>query len=397
MGAAAPLAYLVVGGATGAVALCFASAGSRVPTSGGAYGFIEAAFGPFVGFLMGFLLLLGCVLAAGGIAAAIADNAARLSPVLAGPLPRALIILGLFSGFAAVNILGVRPGARLVGAITLVKLVPIALLLVLAAPHVHPANLKPGHIELSGFGRAMLLAAFAFQGMEGAMSVSGEVRRPERNIPRAILGSLAIVALLYVAIQLVTQGVLGPALAASKTPLADAAAAVSPALFALLIAGAGLSQLGYLSGDTLTAPRLMFAFACDGFLPRPLAALHPKTRAPFASILAYDAIACVLALTGGFTELVTLASLASVVLYMTGCAAAVALQRRGVAHAGKPFAFRALPVAAAVGLAGMTWVAFQASRAEMIGSVITLVLASGWYVVARRLRGFGRSGHGRER
>jgi amino acid transporter len=284
-----------------------------------------------------------------------------------------------------VNLLGVRRGARLMGLLTVVKLAPIGLLLVLGAGHVDPANLKPGPVDLSHFGRALLLAAFAFQGMEGALSFSGEVRRPARSIPQAVLGALALSGLLYVAIQLVTQGVLGPALAGSRTPLADAAAAVSPGLFLLLIAGAGLSQLGYLSGDTLTAPRLVFALARDGFLPRGLARVHPRTHAPQAAILAYAALGCLLALTGGFTELATLSALTTVALYVFGCLAAVELQRRGLALAGKPLRLPGLPLIAALAVLAMAWVGLQASPAEKVGSVVTLAVASGWYVVAKRL------------
>lgn len=387
IGAAAPFAYLACLVAMSGVVLCFAAAGSRTPTSGGPYGYADAAFGPLIGFIVGVLIWLGSVLAAAGIAAAIADSFGRFIPFLAAPPLRALIIVALFAAFAAINVAGVTRGAGLVGVLTIVKLVPIAALLGFGAVHVHLANLRPSVPEPRAFGRALILAAFAFQGMESALAVSGEVRRPARNIPLGLIGAMGAIALLYIAIQTVTQGVLGPALALSKTPLADALAGVSPLLVGLLIAGGALSMLGYLAGDTLSAPRLLFAFAGDGLLPKRLAALHPRTAAPYAAILTHVIIGAALALSGSFVELAILSSLTTVVVYIVSCAAAVVLQRRGVAQAGPPLAIPGLIVAAVVGALGMGWIALSATWQEAGGLFLVIGLSAAWYGIVAGLRG----------
>src|SRR5215510_1125850 len=116
IGPAAPLVYLASAIAMGAIALCFAEAGSRVPTSGGPYGYAEAAFGPFAGFIMAALVWLSAVLASAGIAAALMDVLAGFAPALGNPITRGAAILALYIALAAVNIAGAAPGARLVGA-----------------------------------------------------------------------------------------------------------------------------------------------------------------------------------------------------------------------------------------------------------------------------------------
>ncbi|WP_174300240.1 APC family permease [Caulobacter sp. S45] len=392
IGSAAPLAYLGCGIGMAGVVLCFAAAASRVPTSGGPYGYAEAAFGPYVGFLIGVLVWLGAVLAAAGISAAIADAAGRFIPLFTHPPERNMLIVALLGAIGAINILGVAPGARLVGLLTVVKLVPLAVLLGVGALHVHVSNLALSVPAPSAFGRAMLLAAFSFQGMEGALAVSGEVRRPARNIPLGLLSAMSCVALLYVAIQVVTEGVLGPALGRSAAPLADALAGVSPALVALLLVGATVSMMGYLAGDMLSAPRILFAFGRDRFLPRWVAVLHSRTRAPYVAILLHVGVGALLAVSGSFAELAVLSALATVGVYIVSCVAAVVLQRRHVARSGPPLKLPMLPAAAAVGVVSMIWIGAHATWREALGFVATLVVSTIWYVAALKLnRSTGRT------
>jgi amino acid transporter len=121
VGPYAPLAFLACGVAIGAVAMCFAEGGSRVPTSGGVYGVVEAAFGPLAGYVSGTLLWVCCLLACGAVAAALADVVASLfPPSFIGPV-RAAVIVGVIGGIAVVNIGGVVRGARLVTATTTLK------------------------------------------------------------------------------------------------------------------------------------------------------------------------------------------------------------------------------------------------------------------------------------
>jgi amino acid transporter len=233
----------------------------------------------------------------------------------------------------------------------------------------------------------MILGVFAFMGMETALGVSGEVKAPERNVPRAILGALVAVTLLYIAIQATAQSLLGDALKTSTTPLADAMGRVSPVLQGLLLIGAVVSMLGYLASNMLTAPRILFAMARDGLLPRFLGAVHQSSRTPTRAILVHGALVVVLAVSGAFAELAVLSTLVTLIAYIGGCVAAVVLQRRGVADEGAPLNFAFTPAAAAVGVVSMVWIAAQGTWQEVLAVLAALGAASLVYLVSRRRRG----------
>jgi amino acid transporter len=326
------------------------------------------------------------VLACGGIAAALADVAASVFPGrLAAPV-HAAVIIGVIGGIALVNIGGVARGAHLVGATTALKLMPLAIFIVVGAAAMHGANFVYAfQTSSAGFGRAVILAMFAFVGMETSLCASGEVARPNRAIPQALAIAMLTVTFLYVAVQVVAQGLMGAALARSTVPLADAMAHVHPALRVLMLAGAALSMFGWISSDILGSPRQLFAFARDGLLPQALARLHPQSHAPQAAILCYAALAVIVALTGTFAELAVLATLAGAGLYIAGCAAAWLLARRGVAVAGTPLEFRWLGMAAAVGIAGMLTLIALASAEEIVGLISLVALSVLMYTV----RGLG--------
>jgi amino acid transporter len=385
VGAYAPLVFLVCAIAVGAVAICFAEGGSRVPTSGGPYGTIEAAFGPFAGYVAGTLLWVSDVLACGGIAAALADGAVSLvSPSLRASVHAAAIV-AIVGSLALVNVGGVARAARFLGAATVLKLVPLAVFVVAGATSVHAATLSEAPpASAAGFGRAFILAIFAFSGMEAALCASGEVVRPSRTIPRALAISMLSVTVLFVDIQIVAQGILGASLAQSSAPLADAMARLHPALRLLMLGGAATSMLVWIGSDLLGSPRVVFALARDGWLPPGLARVHPRTHVPHVAILSYAALAIGLALSGTFAELAVLSALAMGPIYIGGCAAAWKLARRGVALAGEPLGFRWLVVAAVIGVVGMVAMIALASKAEIAGLLALLAVCGVTYLPLSR-------------
>ena len=386
VGTMAPLAYLACAVAMGAVVLCCAEAGSRVPTSGGLYGYIEAGLGPLPAFVGGFLgVWLSAALACGALAAGFADAVAVAIPAASPWVVRAAIIVAVVGGFAAMNLRGVTFASRFIATATVAKLLPLAILLVVGVWFVDPANFS-GHAGAGGdgFGRAVIFALFAFSGMETPLAASGEIARPARTVPRALIGAMLIVLCLYIGLQLVSQGLLGPALATSKAPLADAIGVVSPALRVLLLAGTAVSMLFWIAGDLFGAPRALFAFGRDGLLPAWLGALHPRTKVPHHAILTHAAIAIALAVSGTFEQLAILAALATTILYSLACAAAWNLQRRGVAALGDPVRFRLLPAAAVIGIAAMAWILVQGEPAEIVATLATAAGSAVVYLVFSR-------------
>jgi APA family basic amino acid/polyamine antiporter len=386
VGPYAPLAFIACSVGIGAVAICFAEGGSRLPTSGGIYGYVEAALGPLTGYIAGTLLWVGDLLSCAAVAAALADLAASLVPATLSAPVRAACIVGVVGAIAIVNVGGVARGARLVAAATALKLFPLVIFVLAGAAAIHGANFSPLPTwQPAGLGRAVILAAFALIGMETSLCASGEVARPARTIPLALAMALGSVTLLYVAIQVIVQGVLGPALAQSAAPLADAMGRISPGLRLMMLAGTAFAMLGNIAGDILGTPRMVFAFARDGLLPRVLGRVHPRAHTPHVAILSYAVLAIILALTGSFAELAVLSMLAAAGLYVAGCIAAWLLARRGVALADAPLNFRWLGPAMVLGVTTMLVLIALASRAEIVGLMALIGISAAVYLVQTRL------------
>ncbi|UAJ10185.1 APC family permease [Glacieibacterium megasporae] len=391
VGPLAPLAFLVCAVAMGAVVWCTADAGRRVPTSGGIYGTVEAAFGKRAGFVTGFVgIWLSSVLSCGGIAAAFAAICGTAVPALTSGFPRAALICGVMAVLALVNLRGVGFAARFITVTTLVKLVPLALFVGVGVWFIDPVKLHAGVAASGdglggGFGRAVIFALFAFSGMETPLSASGEVADPRRNVPRAIVLAMSFVLLLYVAVQVVAQGLLGAALAHSATPLASAIATVRPELGIVLLAGAGASMLIWIGSDLLGAPRVLFAFARDKLLPAFLGTVGAKSHVPVMAIVVHTVLVCILAVSGTFEALAILSGLASTFLYSMACSAAWRLDARGVGGSGGRRGV--IPVAAAIGVLAMVTIAVQAKPVELFGLAAAVAIALGLYSGRRMFAG----------
>ena len=386
-GAAAPWAYVVCALAMAPVVICFAEGGSRVPTSGGAYGTAETAFGPGAAFVTGILLIISALLASGGVAAALADMTIATVPALAGPVGRAALILLILGALAVLNLASVRTASRIIGSAAAVKMLPLLLFVALGAiffTHAAPPTTAAG--EPGGFGRAVILALFAFCGMETPLGASGEVRDANRTLPRALIGAMLFVLALYLAIQFTAQRFLGADLAHSAAPLADAAGHVSRAARAILLAGAGVSMLAWMASDVLGSSRMIFALGRDGTLPAFLGHISPRSRAPANAVIVYVIIAAALALSGSFLALIVASALNSAAIYVLGCAAAFRLHQRRVALSGRPLNFVALPAIAVAGVAAMLAVIFAAEGAQIIGLATTIGVAIAFYVLVVRPR-----------
>src|SRR3954454_7953305 len=217
LGAAAPVAYVFCALLMALIVCCFAAAGSRVSLTGGVYAYVEIAFGPFAGFLAGVLYFLMATFAVASVSSAFAGSVGALLPIAASPPARAMLIALLFATLAAINVLGVRPGVRLVEVAPVAKRLPLLILVASGLWFVNPEALRwPGMPGPAAIGKTAIVLIFAFAGLEVALVPSGEVRDPARTVPRALFSALAITTTLYVLIQIVAQGLLGPAMGAIR-------------------------------------------------------------------------------------------------------------------------------------------------------------------------------------
>ena len=387
LGATAPMAYVLCAIAMGLIVLCLAEAGSRVSMTGGPYAYVEVAFGPFVGFLAGFLLWMLLTFAMAAVATVLVASLGALVPALASRGSSAAVLVAIYAVFATINILGVERGARVNSALTVAKILPLLLLIAGGIFAIDPNNLTISNPpDMPTLARSSILLIFAFAGIEAALVPGGEVREPARTVPRAVFIAMAAVTVLYASLQFVAQGVLGPALATSKAaPLAEAAGvALGGWARNLLLVGAVISMLGHAGAMILATPRTLFAFARDGFLPSALARLHPVHRSPVAAILLQCAIVLVLAITSTFERLAILANLSTLVLYGACCLATWQLRHRDVQAGGPPFRVPAPTLVIVLALLVIGWMLTSVTLAEWTAFAIGLGVAAGIFVFRRK-------------
>ena len=385
LGPAAPVAYLVCAAAMALIVLCIADAGSRVSLTGGPYAYIGVALGPYAAFLAGVMLWMLGLFATAAVSTVLAASVGQLVPALGERAMETAVLVVIYAFWALVNVRGVALGARLNSVATVAKLVPLLLIAIGGLFFVRAEHMTvtawPAATDIA---RTSLLLIFAFAGVETALVPSGEVRDTARTVPRAIALAMLGITLLYVSLQVSAQGILGPALPGAATPLADAAGiAFGGWGRTLLLAGAAVSMFGYLGGMTLSVPRIVFAMAGDGYLPRALAAVHPAHHTPYVAIVVQTLAALVLAVTGTFERLAILANVAALALYF-GCAlASWRLRAAGVTGAADRTAVPLGAVAPFLAMPVILWLLTGLTQAEWIGFAAVVVMSSLAYMLTR--------------
>lgn len=315
-----------------AVAACAAEVGSRFDATGGPVLYAREALGPLGAFTVGWLLYLTRLATSGAIIVVMLDYTAALWPALAAPLPRAVAITVFLAAIAGLNLRGVVQGAALGNVLVVLKLTPLFLLapVGLYVGGWPQAAAEPA-LQADALGAAFLLAFFACMGFEQATIVAGELRHPRRDLPLGMLGGFLLAGCLYALLVLACQSMV-PDLAASKRPIAELAFAVFGVVGATAVSVvAVLSCAGNLSTSILVTPRVLFALAEQGEIPRVVARVSGGTRVPGVAIVLTAFIICVLTLTGTFVHLATIAVIARMLMYASICLALLVLRRRGPA------------------------------------------------------------------
>jgi len=334
LGPASLWAVLLAGVAVSLLVLCYAQASSYFDQAGGAYLYTREAFGDFIGFEVGWMAWLTRIASIAALANGLALAMAALWPAMAtGPTRIAVIVLGI-AVVTWINVVGVRSGARMAVILTLAKLLPLLVFVIVGVFHMDWANLSGAAVpERTDLAEAALLLLFAYAGFENTPAAAGEYKNPKRDIPFAMLTMIAVVTFTYVAIQAVALGTL-PGLATSTSPLADAAGGFAgPGAVMLLTLGAVVSILGNMGNSVLMGPRYLYALAVDGYGPALFARVHPRWHTPAAAIAIPAALALALALSGSFVQLALLSVIARLATYIGTAASLLVLQKR---HAARP-------------------------------------------------------------
>jgi amino acid transporter len=389
MGPSAPIAYIVCALAMALIVLCIADAGSRVSLTGGPYAYVGTAFGPYAGFIAGVLLFMLGTFATAAVSTVFAASIGQMVPALSGRAASAVVLAAAYAFWSLVNFRGVTLSVRLNSIATVAKLLPLLLVAIGGAFFVSAEHLAIEVVPPAGdIARTSLLLIFAFAGIECALVPSGEVRDTPRTVPRAIALAMAAITVLYIALQVVAQGILGDGLAqATAAPLADAAGmSMGGWARAVLLAGASISTFGYLGGMTLSMPRALFALARDRFLPSGLAAVHPEYRTPHVAIAAQSLLTFVLAASGTFEQLAILANVSALALYF-GCAlASWRLRQLNVGTRGGAFSFPGAALVPWIACAVIAWLLTGVTSVEWLGFVICVGVATMVYAVTRTAR-----------
>lgn len=329
VGAWGPLAFFLIGLLSLCIALCFAEVGSRFDRTGGPYLPARTAFGRFVGFEVGWMMWFTRVASQASVANGLALALGFYWPSLADGLPRASLITILTVVLTWISVRGIKQSSWVVNALTIGKLLPLGLFIVVGIWFIDPArwaNLPP--VSANQAGAAALLLIFAYGGYEVTGILAGEAANPRRDVPFAFVMTLLTVMTVMTLTSVVATGVL-PDIESSRTPLADGAAIFMGAAGAFLIsAGSSVSMTGNNMGQILNGSRTIFALAENGDLPRWFARVHPEYRTPANAILFTAAVALVLALSGSFVFLAAVSAVARLVMYLAVCMATLVLRRR---------------------------------------------------------------------
>ncbi len=299
------------------IVLSFAQAASRFRQTGGPSVYVGHAFGSFAGFQTGWLLLVGRISAMAANTLVMVTYAAWFWPALDDGLVRHLAVAAVIVALTLVNCAGVRNGLMTVIVLTVLKLIPLSVVILVGLQHLDPGTLFGASLpEPSSLGETTLMLFYAFIGFEGGVINAGEGKDPQRDIPRAIVRTVGFTALLYFAIQWVAISVPAEAITTERPLVGIANSLMGPLGAKLLTLGAVLSIGGNLSSTMISAPRMSYALARDRCLPAWLGRVHSEHATPIASILFVGGTALVLALTGTFKYLAIMSTLARLLGYM---------------------------------------------------------------------------------
>lgn len=341
------IAFVICALIIGLIVLCFAEVGSRFKDTGGMYLYAREAFGPVVGFEVGWLYWVVRVTTFAANANLLLAYLGFFYPTANQGTTRIILIAITLLLLTAVNFAGIRQSVILTNFFTVGKILPLLVFAAVGLFFIQPENFTFGPLPGYGsFSEAILILIYAFVGFEAAVIPAGETRDPQKNVPFALLTALGIVAVLFIVIQVVSIGTL-PGLATSERPLADAAGQFLGTWGAAFITiGALISISGNLNTGFLTASRMPYAMAEQGEVPQMLGVTHQRFKTPWVSVLVTSLFMLVFAVQSSFISALTISTIVRLLVYATTCAALPVYRKRENAP---PAAFKApLGIAAAV-------------------------------------------------
>lgn len=359
--------------------LAFALLATRFDRHGGPVLYTHAAFGPFIGFQTGWSRYASGVVAIAANTKVAVAYLAVLFPVLDSPLAQTIAAVAFIAFITGLNLVGMRASVTTLGLMTVIKLTPLVLLVVLGLTTREPA-IGFSLPEFSAVESVVLLSFYAYMAIENGTFAAGELRNPRRNVPLALIATLAATALFYMLI-IWAYLAIEPSVQGNESALAAAAGELLGELGVILISVAAACSIAAntLAGGIVT-PRMTFAMAEQGVLPPIFAHVSPRFRTPDFSILFYGALAILFSLWGGFAVLAVASILVRLVMYFLTSMALPVLEYR---EEGTAFAWWHIPLAMIAAGASL-WVASQASADAFRVFALIFLAGTGLYFVAAR-------------
>ncbi len=315
-------------------ALTFAELAARYPQAGGHYVYIREGFGGLWAFLYGWMLLL--IIATGALASLALAFAGYLSAFFPlSPLAQKLIGVLIIVALSAINVLGVKPGAKTTTVLTIIKVAAFFLLIaigLLVEPRAQPASASASASGplLLAFGAALVPVLFTFGGWQQVNFLAAEVRNAERRLPLALALGVALVTVVYLGANVVYLRAVGPeGMAASNALAADAGTVLfGPIAGRVVTVVVAISILAFSNVVVMATPRVFYALAQDGAFLKSLTELHPKYHTPAKAIVLQGAWTIVLILIGEIGLLVNGVVFADWIFFGLGAASIFAIRRR---------------------------------------------------------------------
>ena len=322
-------AFLVCAVAVFVIILCFAEVSSRFSKTGGPYLYALSSFGKLPAFLTGWLLLVTRFITYAALINLLVSYLSVFAAWFTLPEARIMVIVLFTLLLAYINHIGIRNTTRINNFLTISKLLPLLLFIVVGSFFIEPAQYEIKHIpDFSSFSSTVLLLVFAFGGFESVLVNSGEVKNPEKNLPFALLLAAVFITTIYILIQVVSIGTL-PALATSDKPLAEAAGLFMGKSGASIIAiGAIFSVAGTLNAIMLVGSRLPYAFSEEKQFPGLFSFIHPKYKTPTWSLLLFMSITIIVSLNYSFLSAASLSAITRVMIYGIVCTTLILLRKK---------------------------------------------------------------------
>ena len=377
------LAFVICSIIIAFVVLCFAEVSSRFKATGGAYLYTKEAYGSFVGFEVGWLFWITRFTAfAANCNLLISYLGFFYEPLSIGMMRIFLIALIVF-GLMFVNIVGVKESTKMTNILTVGKLTPLFLFVVVGMFFVQPANFNFSvSPEMDVFANAILVLIYAFVGFESAVIPAGEVKDPKKNTPFALMTAIGIIVAFYILIQIVSIGTL-PELASSERPLADAALNfLGPIGATVIVIGALVSILGNLNVGLLATTRLLFAMAEQKDIPQILAVVSKRFKTPHFAIILTSIFIFIFTVYSNFLAALTISTVTRIIVYgMTCIALPIFRYRKNAPEAG--FLAPLGILAAAFSLVLLGWLMLSVKMIDLQQIAVALAVGAIIYFVSR--------------